>query len=141
MEGAFRNSLIGFLLVALFGMMLLTGVSTVSDTYSKDTSEIVGGSMSLDKFNQSISSVENRAETLSDTFREGSIWSTIAGVVVEGIFGLTKDMFDMVILSLGVLLGIAEDTLKIPAYVTSVIMGIVIFTLIFGIWRLLKIGD
>ena len=141
MEGAFKNTLIGFLLVALFGMMLLTGVTTVGDTYGKDTSEIVGGSMSLDKFNQSISDVEASAEKLSGTFRQGSIWSTIAGVVVEGIFGLTKDMFDMVILSLGVLLGIAEDTLGIPAYVTSVIAGIVIFSLIFSVWRLLKIGD
>jgi hypothetical protein len=37
--------------------------------------------------------------------------------------------------------GILKERLGVPTYVTSVLMGLLIFSLIFGIWRLLKIGD
>jgi len=140
MEGQFKNTLIGFILISLFGMMLLSGVVTIAGNYEKETTEIVGGSMSLSKFNDTISNIETDARAKKKTFEEGSIWS-IGGVVVTGIFGLTKSMIEIIFLPFGVLMGIAENVLKIPVYVTSVLMAIVIFGLIFGVWRLIKIGD
>lgn len=141
MEGAFKNYLIGFVLMALFGMLILSAVVDVGSEYDMDTSEIVGGSMSLDNFNDSISSIEDNSQTLKAKFERGSVWSAIAGVVVEGIFGIAKDMVGMIFAPFAVLSGMANDVLHVPVYVTSVIFGLLIFGVIFSIWRLLKIGD
>jgi len=140
-EGAFKNYLIGFVLVALFGMLILSSVVEIGSEYDMDTSEIVGGATSLDKFNNSISSIEDNAQTLKAKFERGSVWSTIAGVVIEGIFGIAKDMISMIFAPFSVVSGIMADRFGVPVYATSVIFGLLIFSVIFSIWRLLKIGD
>ena len=141
MEGAFKNYLIGFIVLALFGMLLLTSVVEMGGIYDEDTSEIVGGATSLDNFNESISSVEENAQALKERFEQRSIWSALVGIVVEGIFGIAKDMIAMIFTPFSVLSSILEDRFQVPTYVTSVIFGLLIFGIIFGIWRLLKIGD
>lgn len=141
MEGEFKNLLIGFILVGLVGMLMLMSVVQVGQDYGMDTSQIIGGSMSLDKFNQSVTNIETSAQTLKTRFEKGSIWSAVAGVVVEGIFGIAKEMFSMIFTPFTLIMGVAEDQLGVPTYVTSVIMGILIFVIIFAVWRLLKIGD
>ncbi len=141
MEDQFKTTLFAFILMSLFGMLILTSVVNVGNIYGKDTSEVVGGSLSIDKFNQSISNIESNSKSLKERFDKGSIWSAIAGVVVEGIFGIAKDMVVMILMPFDIISDIMIDTLHIPAFVTSVILGLLILGIIFGIWRLLKIGD
>ena len=140
-EDNFKTTLFAFILISLFGMLILTAVYSVGTDYGKDTSEITGGSLSMSKFNESISSIEGNAEALKKRFDEGSIWSAIAGVVVEGIFGIAKDMVTMILMPFDIIADILIDTLHIPAFVTSVLLGLLILAIIFGIWRLLKVGD
>lgn len=141
MEDTFKNMIFGFILVSLFGMLILSAVVSVGNTYGKDTSEVVGGSLNLDKFNQSISSIEQNSKDLKTSFDKGSVWSALAGVVVEGVFGIAKDMVNMILLPFDILVDIMIDNFGVPAYVTSVLLGILIMSIIFAIWRLIKIGD
>jgi hypothetical protein len=141
MEDGFKNILFAFVLIALFGMLIVTSVVTVGNTYWKNTSEVVGGSLALDKFNNSISSIETNAKAMQSAFESQSIWSAIAGVVVNGIFGIAKDMVLMILTPFGIISGIASNVLQIPVYVTSVILGLLIFGIIFAVWQLLKIGN
>jgi len=141
MEDSFKTTLFAFILMSLFGMLILTAVVNVGNDYEMDTSEVVGGSLSLDKFNDSISSIEENSQDLKERFDKGSIWSAVAGVVVEGIFGIAKDMVTMILLPFDVLADILLDVFQVPIYVTSVILGLLILGIIFAIWRLLKIGD
>jgi hypothetical protein len=140
-ENSFKTMMVAFVLFALFGMMIITAVISIGGDYSMDTSEVTGGSLSLDKFNQSISNIENDAKSLQIAFNSGSIWSTIAGVVVEGIFGIAIDMIKLILAPFDLLSDILSDTLNIPSFVSSVILGLLIFSIIFAIWRLIKIGD
>jgi len=128
-------------LVALFGMLILSAVVDIGTEYDMDTTEVVGGAMSLDEFNDSISSIEDNAQVLKAIFEEQSIWNTIAGVVVEGIFGIALTMILMIFSPFTLIKNISEDVLHVPVYVTSVIFGLLIFSIIFSIWRILKIGD
>lgn len=141
MEDNFKNMLFAFILVSLFGMLILTAVVNVADNYDKDTTEVVGGSLSLNKFNQSITDVEQNAKDLKTSFDKGSIWSAIAGVVVEGIFGIAKNMVTMILMPFDIVIDIMIDIFGVPAWVTSVLLGLVIMAIIFGVWRLIKIGD
>jgi len=141
MEDSFKNMLFAFIFVALFGMLILTATVNVADNYDKDTTEVVGGSLSLDKFNESITSVESNAKSLRASFGSGSVWSALAGVVVEGIFGIALDMVGMILAPFDILNDIMIDLFGIPAWVTSVVLGVLIMSLIFAIWRLIRIGD
>jgi len=140
-ESGFKNILFAFVVVALYGMLILSGVVSVGNSYSKDTSEVTGGSMSLSKFNNSISSIESNAKSMKERFDKQSIWSAIAGVVVNGIFGIAKDMVTMILMPFGVVVGILNNVYGVPVYVTAVMLGLLILEILFGIWRLLKIGD
>lgn len=141
LEDQFKNTLFAFILLSLFGMLILSAVVSVGNTYEMNTSEVVGGSLSINKFNDSISSVEANSKALKERFDKGSIWSAIAGIVVEGIFGIVKDMVSMILLPFDIVADIMIDQFQLPAYVTSVILGLLILGIIFAIWQLLKIGN
>lgn len=140
-EDTFKNYIFAFILMSLFGMLILTAVVQVGNSYSKDTSDVVGGSLALDKFNDSITSVEQNAKDLKTSFDRGSVWSALAGVVVEGVFGIAKDMISMILAPFDILSDILSDVLGVPSFVTSVLLGLLILGLVFAVWRLLKIGD
>ena len=140
-EDTFKNTIFAFILISLLGMLVVSAVISVAGNYGMDTSQVVGGSLALDKFNNSVASIEENAKDLKTSFDKQSVWSALAGVVVEGIFGIAKDMVTMILAPFDILSDIMSDVLGVPTYVTSVLLGILIISIIFGIWRLLKIGD
>lgn len=140
-EDTFKNMLFAFILMSLFGMLILSAVVQIGSTYEMNTSEVVGGSLSINKFNESIIGIEQTAKDMKARFDKQSIWSAIAGVVVEGIFSIAKDMITIILLPFDIVSDIASDNLGVPTYVTSVVLGLLILSIIFAIWRLLKIGD
>jgi hypothetical protein len=140
-ENWFWGLLSGFILVSLFGLLILTSTVDLGNTYGKNTSEIAGGSSLLEDFNESISDIQSDAERLEGQFEKQSIWSSIAGLVVEGIFGVAKDMIQMILLPFKIVSNIMLDIFNIPAYVTSVILGLLFLAIIFAVWQLLKVGN
>lgn len=140
-EDTFKNFIIGFVLFTLFGMLILSAVVSVGENYGMDTSQVVGGSLSLTKFNNSISGVEDTAKDFKTSFDRQSVWSALAGVVVEGIFGIAKDMITMILAPFDLLSDVLSDVIGVPSYVTSVLLGILIISIILSVWRLIKIGD
>lgn len=141
MDDDFKNMLFAFILMSLFGMLILSAVAQLGNTYDKDLTQVTGGSLSINKFNQSINSIEQNSKSLKARFDKQSVWSAIAGVVVDGIFGIAKDMVSMILSPFDIIADIMADSLHVPVYVTSVILGILILSIMFGIWRLLKIGS
>ena len=140
-EDSFKTTLFAFILMSLFGMLILTAVVNVGTTYSMNTTDVAGGSLSIDKFNQSISSIEQDSKDMKSAFDKQSIWSAIAGIVVNGIFGIAKDMVNMMLMPFDIISGIITDVLHVPAFVSSVLLGLLIMAIIFSIWSLLKIGN
>ena len=106
-----------------------------------DTTQVTGGSLSIQKFNQSISNIEQSAKDLKTSFDKQNVWSALAGVVVEVIFGISKDMVAMILLPFDIIIDIMMDMFGVPAWVTSVLIGLLIMGVILSIWRLIRIGD
>jgi hypothetical protein len=140
-EDNFKQMLFAFILVSLFGMLILTVVVNVGNDYGADTTQVAGGSLTLTKLNKSISGIEKNAKDMQEAFAKQSIWSAIAGIVVEGIFGITLKMINMILMPFDIVADIMLDTFGVPSFVTSVVLGLLILGIIFGVWRLLKIGD
>ena len=137
----FKVMLFAFVLFALFGMLILSAVVEVGDNYSMDTSQVVGGSLALDKFNESVTTVETQARLQQTAFSTKSIWSAVAGLVLIGIFPIAQALASMILTPFKIVSEIASNTLGIPSYVTSVVLGLLIISIILAVWRLLKVGD
>jgi len=141
MEDKFKNYLFAFILVSAFGMLILTTVIEGGNNYSLDTSKIAGGSLSITQFNESISNLQTESENLKKSFDDQSIWSSIAGVVVEGFFGIAGSMFNMIFAPLNLIINILIDIFGIPIWFSTVIVGLLILGVMLSIWRLIKVGD
>lgn len=140
MENDFKNILFAFILIGLFGVLILSAVISFSGTYSKDYSDVVGGSLALDKFNDSISDIGQQAQDFQTRFEKQSIWSALAGVVVTGVFSITIDMINIVLAPFNLVANIMIDLFGVPVYVTGIILALLILSIIFALWRLYKIG-
>lgn len=136
-----KNLIFAFILIGLFGFLILTAVVETSNHYGTDTSDVLGGSMTIQKFNTSISGISSDAQKMQDRFQSGSVFSAFMGVVIYGIFGIMIDMFKMILFPFNLISNIMLDVFHIPIAVTGVILGLLIFAGIFAIYRLTKIGE
>ena len=137
----FKNLIFGFILFTLFSFMLLSAITDIASDNDVDTTEFEEGAFSLDPYEDVLSDVEEDAETFRERFEKGSIWSIIAGIVVTGIFGIAIDMVQMIISPFTLLAQIMTNVLHVPTIFTSVILGLIILSVIFGVWSLIKKGD
>jgi hypothetical protein len=141
-ENIFRNLLLGFFLFALFGFLILTAVTQVGLTYDKNMTEVTGGALNLESYNNSITLLNEKAQQFHETTTKQNIWSAIAGVVVEDFFKTLNSLFNVMISApFNLLSNVMIDVLHVPPVVTYVIYSIIILLVIFAIWRLIKIGD
>jgi len=136
----FKKILFGLILTSLFSVLLIGSVITQGILYDRDTSEIQT-SLNYHSFNTSINSVEQTSSNLRQNFEKQSIFSVIAGIIVTGIFDIAKSMVLMVTYPFSLVAGIMENVLHVPHIVASVLVGLITLSMIFGIWKLLKIGE
>ena len=141
MEDRFYNILIAFILITLFGYLLIYSVNSIGSDYGMDTTQVTGGSLSENNFYGNVSGIRTASQHFQDRFSEGNIWSALAGVVVEGIFGIAKDMFKIIISPMSLISNIMTNILGVPSIVADVLVGILILSIIFAVWRLIKVGD
>lgn len=139
-EAEFDSKLIGFIMVAVFIFAILSFAVSMSSQYGKSSDQITGGALNLEPIQKHLENVESEAQAQYEVFKKGSIWD-IGGVIVTTMFGVAKNVVTFVIFPFQFLNDIMVDILKIPPIITGVIWGMVLLTIIFAIWRKLKIGD
>jgi hypothetical protein len=139
--GSFKGILVGAILVTLFVFLIITFATDTLNNYGKDTTELEQGAFNLTPYETYLEDVESDAQTFQDRFASGNIFSIIAGVVVTGIFNIGVDMIGLITIPFSLFAQIMTNVLGVPAIVTSVFLGIMILTIIFAIWRLIKIGE
>lgn len=140
-EGGFKNLLFGFVFFLLFSFLLVSVVNEQGAIYEKNVDEVTGGSMSLSGFNESITNISESIDDYRERFSKGNIFVALGDVIFTGIFEIANTMVIIVSTPFALLSGIMVHTLKIPVIVVDVIMTLIVLTIIFAIWRLIKIGD
>ena len=140
-EDSFKGLLFGFILVGLFSFLLLSAVKDEGSLYGKDVSLVTAGALDISGFNESVTTVQEDSQNFREAFEKQSVWSSIAGVVVSGIFGLAKGMVIMIFLPFILVSNVLVQILHVPIIVIDVIAGLVELAIIFGIWSLIKIGN
>jgi len=145
-EDNFPNLLKAFIVITLFSFLLLVTVIKLSGGYGTDTT-IINERIGLDALNSTLSSTEATAQGWQDKFSaigsEDSIFQKIfdiLGFLGVGLFGVTKTMATFIFLPFGIFANILSNVLGVPAIVVAIITVLIILTVVFGIWSLLKRG-
>lgn len=140
-EDNFKNLIYAFIFFLLFAVLIITVVNEQGAVYGKDVSQVTGGSLNVDQFNNSMSDISNNVERYRQRFFEGNIFVALGDVIFTGVFEIGRDMVDIILTPFALMSGIMVNTLKIPKFVTDIIMALIGLAIIFGVWRLIKIGD
>lgn len=140
-EDQLKALLFGFIVITLFATLLITVVNDQGVLYEKDTTQITGGSLGISGFNSSVQNFSSTAENLRERFENQNIFVALGDVVISGLFDIAVDMAKMILTPFTLVSNILTNILGVPSFVTNVIMGLLVLSIIFAIWRLIKVGD
>ena len=145
-ENNFPHLLKAFLVITLFAFLLLMVVIKFSGNYGTDTT-IINERIGLDAINSTLSSTEATAQSWQESFQkvgtDTNIFQKIfdiAGFLGVGIFRLGIGMVDFIVAPFGIFANILSNVLGIPIIVIAIINVLIILTIIFGLWSLLRRG-
>lgn len=140
-EDSLKSIIFGFVVITLFATLLITVVNDQGVLYEKDTTQITGGSLGISGFNNSVQGFSTTAESLRERFENQNIFVALGDVVISGLFDIAVDMAKMILTPFTLVSNILTNILGVPSFVTNVIMGLLVLSIIFAIWRLIKVGD
>ena len=144
-EDSFPHVLKSFIVITLFMFLVLGFIIGLAGNYGTDTTE-VSDRIGLDKINDSLSVAQSTAVTWQSTFEdigEGNIFQDlldVLGLLSVGMFNLVKGMITSILAPFSILGNILSNVLGVPIIVVAIINVILILTIIFGIWSLIKRG-
>jgi len=140
-EGTFKGLLVGFILVGVFMFATLTFAITIAEDYGYDSDDITGGKVDLDKVTTYLDDVGEAGESSDKRYKEIGIISIIGGETFSGIWEVITGISLMITTPFDFLAQILTLIFHVPRSVINALMGIVLFIVIFGIWRVVRIGE
>lgn len=139
--GTMKHLLMGSAVVCLFAFLLITFAIRSGSTYGKDVSDLESDALNLTGINDTLQSAHATAESWRTSFQATNPISLVVGVLGTGIWSLSKTMYNFIILPFSLFSQMMIDVLKVPSIVVDILIFGLIISMIFGVWRLLKIGD
>jgi hypothetical protein len=144
-EPDFPKLLKGFIVITLFAFLILGTVVGFAKNYGTDTS-VIDNKIGLNNINNTLSSTENTAKNWQkqmEGFGQGSTFEKlldILGFMAVGMFNLLITMVNFIIAPFTIFSNILINVLGVPLIVVAIINVMIILSIIFGIWSLLKRG-
>lgn len=139
-ENNFPQLVKAFIVITLFAFILLAIVIQFAGNYNQDTTEI-SERIGLETINSTLENTKSTAEGWKESFQSSNIFSIIAGVIVTGVFTLANTMANFILFPFEIFGNIMNNVLGVPLVVVNVISVLIILTIIFGIWSLIKRGQ
>lgn len=144
-ENNFPKLLKSFIVITLFAFVLLSTVLLFAGNYNKDTTEI-DERINLNVINNTLETTQSTASGWQTTFSElgkGNVFSDILdilGLLTVGMFKLVVGMMSFINIPFALFGTILTNVLGVPIIVVNIINVLIILTIIFGIWSLVKRG-
>lgn len=135
----FPKLVTAFIVITLFSFLIVGFAVQLANNYGKDTSEISEG-IYMTKLNQTLSEQKSLAEKWKSSFEQQSVFLAIGGIVLTGIFQLANTIGTAIITPFAILGLVMANVLGVPVIIINTISVLIILSMIFGIWRLIKSG-
>lgn len=137
--GDFKSFAIGFALITLVVFATYVVILNVGTTY--EITDMSFGGLQFEDFNQSMYNINNSADAL---YRGVTPSKNVVADIWEGltlfnpVTALAKEVF---ITPIGLIFGIITDVLHFPTWLTIIVSAVFLIAIIFGIIKLLKVGE
>jgi len=144
-ENNFPALLKAFIVITLFAFLLLMVVVKFSGNYNTDTT-IIDERIGLSTINSTLNSANETAHSWQEQmkdFGKGNVFEKlldILGFMSVGMFNLGTRMIDFIGMPFTIFSNILVNVLYVPVIVVAIIDVLIILTIIFGIWSLVKRG-
>lgn len=140
-DNDFPQMLKAFVFITIFAFLMLGFAVTLGNQYNNPEVEEFSEQTNYQYINSTVSGFEATAQGWQNSFYGQSIFSTIAGIIVTGMFSLAKGMFNFIMIPFGILKLFFINILHLPLIVPVLVYITLILSALFGIWRLIKIGQ
>ena len=144
-EANFPKLLTSFIVITLFAFLLVGFLVGVGNNYGKSSTEVTER-IGFNSLNSTLGSAQSTASTWQGTFEnigQGNIFQDlldILGLLSVGMFNLVKSMATFIFLPFAIIGSILTNVLGVPVIVSNIINVLIILSIIFGIWSLIKRG-
>lgn len=136
----FKGILIALTLAGLFLICLWGWSSGIAIGYGYDRSYVTTEHFDFEELENNLQSSSELSQDWADAFLSDNVF--LAGVVfLNSIWGVSQLIWNAITAPFTILLGGIASTLGIPPIITGAITTIMIVTLIFLVWRLIKTGE
>ena len=136
--GGFKNKIFAFIIFGLFAWLILSVAVGFGAEYGRTSQEIGNGSLSTIAYEENIENINSTAESQRVSFESGDLPDVDTAT---GIFSTLTNMVEYITTSYKLIGEVLESLIGIPSEAINVIMGILSLSIIFGIWRTIRIGD
>ena len=138
---SFRNTMISFLLLGLFMVLIVTIVYQMGTNYDVSSEKMAiatQGALDMDEYEAELNQSDSDASQFRERFESGEVDDVDDP---SGIFSVAGDIIGIVTTPYLILARIGANILHIPVIVMHVILAIINITLLAGLWSLLRKGD
>lgn len=137
---SFKGLITAFIIISLIIFLAVGFIGRMLNHYDIED-ETIQERLRYSQIENVLNNSEQTAENWRENFEKQNIFSLVAGIIVTGLFTITKQMFNFIITPFEIISLVLVDVLGIPSAVFDVIIFLIIVGAIFGIWSVLKKGD
>lgn len=134
----FKRLMFALVIFSLFSLLIITFIVGIGNHYGKTADEIGSGSLNLTVFENSISDINQTSEDLRQSFEEGSVDDVDDA---RGVFSILNDMVTLVTTPFSLLSQVMTNLMGIPPIFTNILLGLLVISIILGIWSIIRKGD
>lgn len=141
-EDSLKNYLITSIMIVVFSVLVFDWVASMGSEYGLTSDEMGIGSFNYTGFSGSSSTFQNTSEGWYSSFAEDkNIFSVIGDIIFNGFWAILKNMYIWIITPFMLLGDIMVNTLEFPPIVAGLIIGGMVISFMFGMWRVIKSGE
>lgn len=139
-QDSFKNITIGFLLLGLFCVLIVTAIYEMGINYGVSNArmeEATQGALNIDEYETDLSNSDTSAENFRARLESGEVNDVDDA---SGVFSVAGDIIGVITGPFNLIAKVGKNLLGIPEVVTHVILAILNIVLLLGLWSLVRSG-
>lgn len=138
---AFEDYPKNFLLAGLFVIAMITFAVTIAHNYGQTDSLMKSDQIDFSKLENQVNQTSADAQKWGEAFRSDNLFVATGTLVLFSIWGIGKLIWGSVTTFSTIFLDGASSVLGVSPVVTGVVTALIIISLLFALWRVIKAGE
>jgi flagellar biosynthesis protein FlhB len=130
-----------FLLAGLFVICMITFAVMLGNNYGQSEALMKSDQIDFSKLENQINQTSSDAQKWGEAFKSDNLFVATGTLVLFSIWGIGKLIWGSVTSFTTIFLDGASSVLGVSPIVTGVVMAILIISLIFALWKVIKAGE